>query len=192
MNSSTYIYVERREAGRWTYVLPPGAPPVEFGWSASQPMDWLGEAWRYHRDLQHVLFAGAYNLDNFPSVTTEWRNRPDAISPEAVEALTHTNEGCSWILLSELKRYDFDQKALMVVRRSTSEQIAADGRKGTPGEIVDIQSHRWKAWQEAGYEESLVPVRDCVPDLIALIELIERSCAGTPDEDVRLLFWFEY
>lgn len=195
MNFDMRIYVERRQDGRWSYAFPPDVAPFQpdDGWlDGPVPSDWYLARHLSNPDSINVM-TGAYGRsdDGIVSVNAH-TTEPECMSEEMRRALHFATDGFGWLLLSELKQYNFDCLVSKVVQRFSAadlaEQNQRSGRQEPDMLYADVQSHRWQSWKACGYEEADMPLRSCVPDLLALIELIEQQ-AGVGPEDIRLVFW---
>jgi hypothetical protein len=186
MSSSMRLHVEKLEGNRWVAVPSPFGPPRRNG----PPTDWYSSAGRRDYDTIAIL-TNVGNADGFQPVDA-LIGLPADLSETVTKALPWLAEDSTVrrLLLSQLKAYDWEQDVTKVARTFSPDELKERGwlGDGTERPYIDIQSHRWELWQQRGYQEIALPVKDLAGDLFELIAKIEEITATEPTK-IRLIFW---
>lgn len=194
MGTYMKLHVEKRVGGKWVHVPDPKAQPKASSRSfRSGPSDWHTDRQQQDYDLMAFL-VGTRNYDHFKPVA-EWRSAPEDLSEELMRvAENHLDGGPTWILVSEIRAYDLDQKVSRPARLYSVEELAEKGwlgnRDGKPYLDISRRGYDGEIEQE-GYTLQEFPIRQFVEGFIKG-ELVEiEEAAGVPPEDIRLVLFFE-
>lgn len=181
MGVSLHLFVERREGDGWVFV-------------PSSDRDWFSN--HYGRTSAQLL-TGFCDNDGYKPVV-DWRQFPADASSGLIEATGWRIDcdSCTWLLLSELESYDFDQSVTLMSRIYTHDELRERGwlgnGDGTPYD--DVQRHRsgneLRHQFADGYVERQYPVRSQMRDLFEVIQNIRTALPDVPSDQIRLTAFF--
>jgi hypothetical protein len=186
------IRVEVYANGKWTY-LP---PPQEFlegeivKYLAHIPIypDWFTNCGFKSSDAKAVL-ANSRNFDRFATMRANWTIPPDCTT-EIREIIDGSFDSRFWMLLSDLHAYDWERAVSKYARTISAEETKR--RSITPnlpdGCFRELQSHETRDWRSRGYDEIEIATRECVPELLVVLERI-AAAAQTEPQLIRIYIW---
>lgn len=180
-----YVHVEQRDGNGWKYVA--CAEKRECTYCSGK----LYQEWYYNQNY-HCMAVLA-NVRNYDSVipVSSLRHLAEDVSEELREIIEEEIDGlaCSWLLLSEIKSYDFEQTVTLWSKSWTNE----DGTVSTSN-CSDRGRHwlngRLLTLEEQGYTPVQVPIREEVGDLLRMVNQIEKALPGVDPHDIRLMLFF--
>lgn len=200
MGTNMRMHVEKRVGGQWVHVPDPTAPPAKpavarDGLPASYfepcPHDWYDSRLLQCYDLMAVL-GDARNYDGFKPIAA-WRGLPEDVTDEVRVASEWGSEVYpTWLLVSEIKAYDFDQMVSKPARLYSADEIQQLGWLGNgPGQsYLDISRRDHYGKYRDGHTPQDFPVRQFVAQFLdEHLPEIEKA-AGVPPEDIRLVLLF--
>lgn len=201
MGTYMYVHVERRDGNGWKYVPceEPETHPSDYCRD-----DFYRQEWYRSQCYQTMaVLCDVRNYDNVQPISDKLRMVPHDLSHGLWEVVKdqvdYGDIGCSWLMLSEIKSYDFDQPVQMwkgswVDNTGVEHELVVSDRTilWHKGQKSVYCTSGEKSLQEQGYTPVQVPIRERVSDLFWMIERIERALPGVDPSDIRLTLYFSW
>lgn len=186
------IRVEVYANGKWTYLPPPQEflPGEIVQYLKHIPVlpDWFADCGFKSSDAKAIL-ANSRNFDRFATIRVNWTIPSDCTS-EIRKIVDGSDDSRFWLLLSDLHAYDWEKAVCKYARTISAEETI---RRGFTPNLADggyreLRSHETRDWLSRGYEEIEIATKECVPELLVVLDRI-AAAAQTEPNLIRLYIW---